>query len=68
MKCAERAIQVYAYLPNALLLQAETHTKQFKKLMKEQNTKDIQVVLSNPKAKELFETMNNEYTHIHKIG
>lgn len=68
LKCAERAIQVYAYLPNALLLQAETHTKQFKKLMKEENTKDIQVALSNPKAKELFDTMNKEYTHIHKIG
>ncbi len=68
LKCAERAIQVYPFLPNALLLQAETHTKQFKKLMKEQNTKDIQAILSNPKAKELFDLMNKEYTHIHKIG
>ncbi|SEH27493.1 hypothetical protein [Chryseobacterium culicis] len=68
LKCAERAIQIYSYLPNALLLQAETHTKQFQKLMKEQNTKDIQATLSNPKAKELFDTMNKEYTYIHKIG
>lgn len=68
LKCAERAIQIYPYLPNALLLQAETHTKQFQKLMKEQNTKDIQATLSNPKAKELFDLMNKEYTHIHKIG
>lgn len=68
LKCAERAIQIYPYLPNALLLQAETHTKQFQKLMKEQNTKDIQATLSNPKAKELFDLMNLEYTHIHKIG
>lgn len=68
LKCAERAIQIYPYLPNALLLQAETHTKQFKKLMKEQNTKDIQATLSNPTAKKLFDTMNKEYTHIHKIG
>ncbi|MEA1847512.1 hypothetical protein U9K52_01185 [Chryseobacterium sp. MHB01] len=68
LKCAERAIQIYPYLPNALLLQAETHTKQFQKMMKEQNTKDIQTTLSNPKAKELFDQMNKEYTHIHKIG
>lgn len=69
LKCAERAIQIYPNLPNALLLQAETHTKQFKKMMKEQNTKDIQAItLSNPKAKELFDLMNKEYTYIHKIG
>ncbi|WP_051882168.1 hypothetical protein [Chryseobacterium soli] len=68
LKCAERAIQIHPYLANALLLQAETHTKQFQKMMKEQNTKDIQATLSNPKAKELFDLMNKEYTHIHKIG
>lgn len=68
LKCAEKAIQIHPYLANALLLQAETHTKQFKKLMKEQNTKDIQAILSDPKAKELFDLMNKEYTHIHKIG
>jgi len=68
LKCAERAIQIHPYLANALLLQAETHKKQFQKLMKEQNTTDIQTVLSNPKAKELFDLMNKEYAHIHKIG
>jgi hypothetical protein len=68
IKCAERAIQIYPYLANALLLQAETHTKQFQKLMKEQNTSDIQPTLSNPKSKELFDLMNKEYAHIHKIG
>lgn len=68
LKCAERAIQVHPYLANALLLQAETHKKQFQKMMKEQNTKDIQTALQNPKAKELFELMNREYTHIQEIG
>ncbi|MBT2622848.1 hypothetical protein [Chryseobacterium sp. ISL-6] len=68
IKCAERAIQIYPYLANALLLQAETHTKQFQKLMKEHNTTDIQATLSDPKAKELFDLMNKEYAHIHKIG
>jgi len=68
LKCAERAIQIHPYLANALLLQAETHKKQFQKLMKEQNTNDIQATLNNPKAKELFDLMNKEYAHIHKIG
>ncbi len=68
LKCAERAIQVHPYLANALLLQAETHKKQFQKMMKELNTKDIQATLKNPKANELFELMNKEYTHIHEIG
>ncbi|WNI35924.1 hypothetical protein [Chryseobacterium sp. SG20098] len=68
LKCAERAIQIHPYLANALILQAETHKKQFQRLMKEQNTKDIQSILSNPKAKELFDLMNKEYAHIHKIG
>lgn len=35
IKCEERAIQIYPYLANALLLQVETYTKQFQKLMKE---------------------------------
>ena len=68
LQCAERAIKVYPFLANALLLQAETHKKQFQKLMKEQNTTDIKTALNNPKAKELFDLMNKEYTHIHEIG
>ena len=68
LQCAERAIKVYPYLATALLLQAETHKKQFQKMMKEQNTNDIEVALNNPKAKELFDLMNKEYTHIHEIG
>ena len=68
LKCAERAIQIHPYLANALLLQAETHKKQFQKMMKEQNTTDIEATLKNPKANELFELMNKEYLHIHEIG
>ena len=68
LQCAERAIKVYPFLANALLLQAETHKKQFQKIMKEQNTEDIETALNNPKAKELFDLMNKEYTHIHEIG
>ncbi|WP_223606819.1 hypothetical protein [Chryseobacterium sp. OSA05B] len=68
LKCAERAIDVHPYLANALILQAEIHKKQFQKLMTEQNTKDVQATLTNPKAKELFDLMNKEYAHIHKIG
>lgn len=68
LKCAERAIQVHPYLANALLLQAETHKRQFQKMMKEQNSTDIETTLKNPKANELFELMNKEYTHIHEIG
>lgn len=68
IKCAERAIQIHPYLANALLLQAETHTKQFQNLMKKHSTKDIQATLADPKAKELFDLMNKEYAHIHKIG
>ncbi|WP_228412787.1 hypothetical protein [Chryseobacterium sp. G0162] len=68
LKCAERAIQIHPYLANALILQAEIHKKQFQRVMKEQNIQDIQTVLPNPKAKELFSLMNKEYAHIHKIG
>lgn len=68
LKCAERAIQIHPYLANALLLQADTHKRLFQRIMKEQNTKDIQAVLGNPKAKELYDLMNKEYAHIHKIG
>lgn len=68
LKCAERAIQIHPYLANALLLQAETHKKQFQKMMIEQTTADIQTALRNPKANALFELMNKEYTHIYDIG
>ena len=68
LQCAERAIKVHPYLATALLLQAETHKKQFKQMMKNQNTTDIKTALNNPKAKELFDLINKEYTHIHEIG
>lgn len=68
LQCAVRAIKVYPFLANALLLQAETHKTQFENLIKEQNTIDIQIALNNPKAKQLFDLMNKEYTHIHEIG
>lgn len=68
LKCAERAIKVFPFLANALLLQAEIHKAQFEKLMKEQNTKDIQFALADPKGKQLFDLMNKEYAHIHEIG
>lgn len=68
LQCAERAIKVHPFLANALLLQAETHKKQFEKIMKAQNTKDIQTALTTPKAKYLFKLMNKEYAHIHEIG
>lgn len=68
LKCAERAIKVFPFLANVLLLQAETHKSQFEKLMKEQSTKDIQFALADPKGKQLFDLMNNEYAHIHEVG
>ena len=30
--------------------------------------KDIQAVINEPDAKELFDLMNKEYAHIHQIG
>ena len=36
--------------------------------MKEQSTKDIQFALADPKGKQLFDLMNNEYAHIHEVG
>lgn len=68
LKCAERAIQIHPFLATALILQAETHKNQFEKIMQHQNTKEINKVLNDPKAKELFTLMNKEYKYIHKIG
>ena len=36
--------------------------------MKKYSTHDIHATLADPKAKELFDLMNREYAHIHKIG
>lgn len=69
LQCVERAIQIYPYFANALLLQAETHKKQLEKLMKIENATDFQTFTNNnPKAKELLELMQKEYAHIHAIG
>lgn len=57
LKCAERALEINPYLITALILRAETHKEQYQKVER-----------SDPKAKELFSSLNKEYNHIHKIG
>lgn len=68
LKCTQKAIEAYPYFANAWILQAETHKKQYEKIMMTKLTIDINAVLELPEAKELMDTMNEEYTHIHKMG
>ncbi|ASE62041.1 hypothetical protein CEQ15_11335 [Chryseobacterium indologenes] len=57
LKCADRALQISPNLITALILKAETHKTQYLKLDR-----------SSSDAKALLSLLNNEYTHIHKIG
>lgn len=68
LKCTQKAIDAYPCFANAWILQAETHKKQFERIMVQKLTTDINAVLELPEAKALMDKMNEEYTHIHKMG
>lgn len=68
LKCTQKAIEAYPYFANAWILQAETHKKQYEKIMMTKLTTDINAVSELPEAKALMEKMNEEYAHIHKMG
>lgn len=68
LKCTQKAIEIYPYFANAWILQAETHKKQFERIMVQKLTTDINAVMELPEAKALMDKMNEEYTHIHKMG
>lgn len=72
-KALDRALEVYPNFAKALILKAETHKAQFEKIMdrkslKSDNPENIKLVQQDPKAKELFDSMNKEYGHIYDIG
>ncbi|MFH6961660.1 hypothetical protein ACHRVK_03650 [Flavobacterium plurextorum] len=56
LKCCKSAIEIYPQYASALILQAETHMKQI------ENETDYN------KGKVLFDNLQKEYAHIHKIG
>lgn len=68
LKCTQKAIETYPYFANAWILQAETHKRQYEKIMVTQLTTDINTVSELPEAQALMEKMNEEYAHIHKMG
>jgi len=73
LKATHRALEVYPNFAKALILKAETHKAKFEKLMNNQNLKtdhpeNIKIAQKDPKAKELFELMTKEYSHIYDIG
>lgn len=56
LKCAETAIKNYPYFATALILRAETHFKQIKKI---ENKTEYDIA---------FKELEKEYAHIHEIG
>lgn len=68
LKCTAKAIEAYPNFANAWILQAETHKKQYEKIMLQKLTTDPNAVSDLPQAKALMDKMNEEYAHIHKIG
>ncbi len=68
LQCCDTALKYYPNYINALLLKAETKKKIFQAIMQKQNATYPKEVFSNPKAKELFDEMQNLYTSIHKLG
>jgi hypothetical protein len=56
LKCAETAIKNYPFFATALILRAETHFKQIKKIQDKE------------KYNIAFEELEKEYAHIHEIG
>lgn len=56
LKCCKSAIEIYPNYASALILQAETHMKQ------------IETETDYNKGKILFDNLQKEYAHIHKLG
>lgn len=56
LKCAETAIKNYPFFATALILRAETHFKQIKKIDDKE------------KYNKAFKELEKEYAHIHEIG
>jgi len=68
LKCCDLALKQFPNYINGLLLKAETQKKLFDAMMKSHNAKSAKEVLSNPKAKQIYDDMNKNYSTIYKLG
>lgn len=68
LQCCDTALKYFPNYINALLMKAETHKNLFEKIMQRTGAKHPSQVMNEPKAKELFDTMEKEYAEIHRLG
>lgn len=68
LKCCDLSLKQFPNYINGLLLKAETEKKLFDAMMKSQNATSAKEILNNPKAKQLYDDMNNNYATIYKLG
>lgn len=67
LKCCELALQYHPTLINALLLKLETTKKGLEQLAEKRN-KEINEIFDDPKAREIWQELNNQVRHIHELG
>jgi len=73
LKVLNKALEVYPNFAKARILKAETYKARFQKLMDRQDLKsgssnNIKLALENPKAKEIYDLMVQEYSTLYKLG
>lgn len=68
LQCCDLALKYYPSYINAILLKAECIKKEFDILMISKKAKYAKEILNEPKAKQLFETMEQLYASVLKSG
>ncbi|WP_083506384.1 hypothetical protein [Chryseobacterium aquaticum] len=73
LKVLNKALEVYPNFAKARILKAETYKARFQQLMDRQDLKsgsssNIKLALENPKAKEIYDLMLQEYSTLYKLG
>ena len=68
LKCANLSLQCYPMYTNALLLKAETLKKQFEEMTRISGAQYPSQMFKKPEAKELYDSMEKLYFHIHQLG
>jgi hypothetical protein len=68
VKCCDLALKHYPQYINALILRAETCKKVFENEMLRNKAEYPSDLFSDPRAKNFFNDMQNQYAYIHQLG
>ena len=68
LKCIETALEYYPHYSNALIMRAELFKSNFEDMVSKRYADSPTDLFSDPAAKKLFDDVETQYAHIHKLG